>query len=106
MALAQTAGAKAVQTARSLLRNVRKPSGGVVSAALTSTLVDEGSLQAFTDTLMHWVAEKAESDPELSATWLAMHEVRATADSLNLTPLQTATKLFSVLQDGVKAVSA
>lgn len=106
IALAQTAGAKAVQTARALLRNVRKPSGGVVSAALTSTLVDEGSLQAFTDTLMHWVAEKAESDPDLSATWLAMHEVRATADSLNLTPLQTATKLFSVLQDGVKAVSA
>ncbi|MEM9572892.1 MAG: AAA family ATPase [Pseudomonadota bacterium] len=106
IALAQTAGAKAVQTARALLRNVRKPSGGVVSAALTSTLVDEGSLQAFTDTLMHWVAEKAESDPDLSATWLAMHEVRATADNLNLTPLQTATKLFSVLQDGVKAVSA
>ncbi|MEL7540991.1 MAG: DNA polymerase III subunit [Pseudomonadota bacterium] len=104
--LSQTAGAKAVQTARALLRNVRKPSGGVVSAALTSTLVDDGSLQAFTDTLMHWVAEKAESDPELSATWLAMHEVRSTANSLNLTPLQTATKLFSVLQDGVKTVSA
>ncbi|MEO1552917.1 MAG: DNA polymerase III subunit [Pseudomonadota bacterium] len=104
--LSQTASAKAVQTARALLRNVRKPSGGVVSAALTSTLVDDGSLQAFTDTLMHWVAEKADTDPELSATWLAMHEVRATANSLNLTPLQTATKLFSVLQDGVKAVSA
>ncbi|MEL6826091.1 MAG: AAA family ATPase [Pseudomonadota bacterium] len=104
--LSQTAGAKATQTARALLRNVRKPTGGVVSAALTSTLVDEGSLQAFTDTLMQWVADKAESDPELGATWLAMHEVRATASSLNLTPLQTATKLFSVLQDGVKAVSA
>ena len=104
--LTQTAGAKAVQTARALLRNIRKPTGGVVSAALTSTLVDEGALRAFTDTLMHWVAEKAEADPELGATWLAMHEVRATASSLNLTPLQTATKLFSVLQDGVKAVSA
>lgn len=104
--LSQTAGAKAVQTARALLRNIRKPTGGVVSAALTSTLVDEGSLRAFTDTLMHWVADKAESEPELGATWLAMHEVRATSNSLNLTPLQTATKLFSVLQDGVKAVSA
>ena len=104
--LSQTAGAKAVQTARALLRNIRKPTGGIVSAALTSTLVDEGALRAFTDTLMHWVADKAEADPELGATWLAMHEVRATASSLNLTPLQTATKLFSVLQDGVKAVSA
>ncbi|MEL6692197.1 MAG: AAA family ATPase, partial [Pseudomonadota bacterium] len=37
--LSQTAGAKAVQSARGLLRNVRKPSGGVVSAALTSVLV-------------------------------------------------------------------
>lgn len=104
--LSQTAGAKAVQTARTLLRNVRKPSGGVVSAALTSVLVDEGSLKAYTDTLMSWVAEKADADPELSQTWLRMHEVRATAKELNLTPLQTATKLFSILQDGVKAVSA
>ena len=104
--LSQTAGAKAVQTARALLRNVRKPTGGVVSAALTSVLVDEGSLNAFTDTLLSWVAEKADNDPELGQTWLNMHQVRATADELNLTPLQTATKLFSVLQDGVKAVSA
>ena len=63
--LSQTAGAKAVQAARALLRNVRKPSGGVVSAALTSVLVDQGSLNAFTDTLLSWVAEKADSDPEL-----------------------------------------
>lgn len=104
--LSQTAGAKAVQSARALLRNVRKPTGGVVSAALTSVLVDEGSLNAFTDTLLSWVAEKADADPELSHTWLKMHEVRARADDLNLTPLQTATKLFSTLQDGVKAVSA
>ncbi|MCR9269812.1 MAG: AAA family ATPase [Hyphomonadaceae bacterium] len=104
--LSKTAGAKAVQAARALLRNVRKPTGGVVSAALTSTLTDEGSLQAFCDTLMQWVAEKADADPELSHTWLRMHEVRATAVEFNLTPLQTATKLFAVLQDGVKAVSA
>lgn len=104
--LSQTAGAKAVQTAKALLRNVRKPNGGVVSAALTSTLVDEGSLQAFADTLMHWVAAKADTDPALSATWLRMHEIRSTAGAMNLTALQTATKLFSVLQDGVKTVSA
>ena len=104
--LSQTSGAKAVQAARALLRNVRKPASGVVSAALTLTLADEGSLQAFSDTLMSWVAEKADTDPELSHTWLAMHQVRATANELNLTPLQTATKLFSVLQDGVKTVSA
>lgn len=104
--LAQTAGAKAVQAARALLRNVRKPTPGIVSAALSSTLVDEGSLQAFADTLMHWVAEKAEQEAELSQTWLRMHQVRATAGALNLTPLQTATKLFSVLQDGIKTVSA
>ena len=104
--LAQTGGAKAVQTARALLRNVRKPAGGVVSAALTSAVVDEGALRAFTDTLLSWVAEKAESEADLAPTWLAMHEVRATADELNLTPLQTATKLFATLQDGVKAVSA
>ena len=106
MTLSQTAGAKAVQTARALLRNIRKPNGGVVSAALTSTMVDDGSLQAFADTLMKWVAEKAETEADYSETWLRMHQVRATASELNLTPLQTATKLFSILQDGVKTVSA
>lgn len=104
--LTQTGGARAVQTARALLRNIRKPAGGVVSAALISAIVDEGSLRAFTDTLLNFVAEKAETDADLAPTWLAMHEVRATADALNLTPLQTATKLFAILQDGVKTVSA
>lgn len=104
--LSRTGGAKAVQTARAMLRNVRKPSGGVVSAALTAAIVDEGSLRAFTDTLMEWVAAKSASDAELANTWLKMHDVRATAEEFNLTPLQTATKLFATLQDGMKAVSA
>lgn len=104
--LSRTGGAKAVQTARAMLRNVRKPTGGVVSAALTSAIVDDGALRAYTDTLLEWVADKAQSEADLSKTWLALHEVRATADELNLTPLQTATKLFATLQDGVKAVSA
>ncbi|NQY97817.1 MAG: DNA polymerase III subunit delta' [Henriciella sp.] len=104
--LSRTGGAKAVQTARAMLRNVRKPSGGVVSAALTAAIVDEGSLRAFTDTLMEWVADKSASDAELANTWLKMHDVRATAEEFNLTPLQTATKLFATLQDGMKAVSA
>ena len=82
------------------------PTGGVVSAALTSAIVDEGSLRAYTDTLLEWVADKAQSEADLARTWLALHEVRATADEPNLTPLQTATKLFATLQDGVKAVSA
>ena len=90
LALAETGGAKAVQTARALLRNVRKPAGGVVSAALSAAVVDAGSLQAFSDTLLSWVAEKAEQDAELSKTWLALHEVRTNAQTLNLTPLQTA----------------
>lgn len=104
--LARTGGAKAVQTARALLRNVRKPTSGVVAAALTSAIADEGALQAFTDTLLEWVAEKAGSEAELAQTWLKLHDVRATAEEFNLTPLQTATKLFATLQDGVKAVSA
>ncbi len=105
-ALAETGGAKAVQTAQALLRNVRKPNSGVISAALTAAITDDGALNAFTDTLMTWVSEKAEAEPQLSATWLKLHQTRATAQSLNLTPLQTAGKLFAVLQHGVKAVSA
>ncbi|MEO0607189.1 MAG: DNA polymerase III subunit delta' [Pseudomonadota bacterium] len=106
VALAQTGGAKAVQTARALLRNIRKPSAGMVSAALSAAVVDEGSLQAFSDTLLSWVADKADQEVDLAKTWLALHEVRTTAQTLNLTPLQTAAKLFATLQDGLKAVSA
>jgi DNA polymerase III subunit delta' len=104
--LAKSSGAKAVQAARALLRNVRKPSAGIVSAALSATVTDADALQAFADTLMQWVAEKADADPQFGETWLKMHAVRATAEELNLTPLQTASKLFSVLQDGIKTVSA
>ncbi|MEM9376169.1 MAG: hypothetical protein AAGA72_08095 [Pseudomonadota bacterium] len=106
LALAQTAGAKAVQSARALLRNARKPTGSVVASALTSTIVDEGSLQAFSDTLMHWVAEQADAEPDLANVWLHLHQARSEASHLNLTPIQTATKLFAILQDGLKAVSA
>jgi DNA polymerase-3 subunit delta' len=104
--LSQTGGAKAVQAAQALLKSPVKPSAGIVSSALSAAVTDEGALQAFTDTLLNWLAEKAETDPALGKTWLEMHQVRATADALNLTPLQTAGKLFATLQQGLKTLSA
>jgi DNA polymerase-3 subunit delta' len=104
--LSQSGGAKAVQAARALLKTPIKPSPGVASSAISAAVSDPGALSAFADTLMQWTALEADDKPALGKTWLALHEVRSTADALNLTPLQTAGKLFATLQQGLKAVSA
>ncbi len=104
--LSQSGGAKAVQAAQALLKSPVKPSAGIVTSAISAAITDAGALKAFSDTLLSWTAQKAETDPQLGKTWLAMHEVRATADALNLTPLQTAGKLFATLQHGLKTLSA
>jgi len=104
LALKESGGAAAVQAARTMLSSIRKPESGIFAQALKAASVDSGSLAAYTDTLLAWTAARAEDNPALGRTWLTLHEVRATATELNLTPLQTATKLLAVLQDGVKTL--
>lgn len=106
LALKESGGAAAVQAARTMLSSIRKPESGVFAQALKAASVDNGSLAAFTDTILAWTAKRAEDNPALGQTWLALHEVRATAAELNLTPLQTAAKLLATLQDGVKMLPA
>ncbi|MEM8617016.1 MAG: DNA polymerase III subunit delta' [Pseudomonadota bacterium] len=99
-------GAAALQATRTLLKSIRQPKGGVVTAALQAASKDQDALQVYTDALLAWVSDAADEAPQLGDTWMALHRVRADAVAFNQTPLQTATKLFSVLQDGVKALPA
>ncbi len=105
LALRDSGGAGAVQAARALLRSIRKPQPEIAAQALKAAAVDGAALAAFTETLLNWTAQQADEQPALGQTWLALHRVRAGAAELNLTPLQTATKLLTVLQDGLKAVA-
>lgn len=103
--LQATGGSKAVQATRVLVQSIHKPRSEIVSAALNAAAADAGSLAAYTDVLLEWTAEQAEKTPSLGQTWLNLHQVRANAIELNLTHLQTAAKLLSVLQDGLKTLA-
>ena len=105
IALKESGGASAVQAARTLLKSIRKPNMEIVAQALSGAAADAGSLSAFTDTLLSWTSEQAEKHPELGQTWLKLHGIRSEAVELNLTPLQTATKLLTVLQDALKSLA-
>lgn len=103
--LREQGGAGAVQAAQALLRSIRKPQSEIVAQALKAAATDGAALAAFTETLLDWTAQRAGEQPGLGQTWLALHRVRAGAAELNLTPLQTATKLLTVLQDGLRTVA-
>lgn len=102
MTLLETGGGAAVQAARTLLKAIDRPSAGVVAEALQAASRDAGSVAAFTDTLLSWTAEHATQTPALGKTWMDLHHIRATATEMNMTPLQTASKLLAVLQDALK----
>lgn len=104
--LAQSGTSAAAQATKTLLRSIRKPSGAQVSAALQAASKDSASLQVFTNTVMAWTAERAMEQTELGATWLELQKVRAKSDELNLTPLQTATKVLTTLQNDLKALAS
>lgn len=106
IALEASGAGTAAQAARTLLKSIeQKPDPTIVSQALTAAATGSSALAAYTDTLLAWTAERSDAQPEFAKTWLSMHEVRTTAQDLNLTPLQTATKLLTVLQDGLKSIA-
>ncbi|GAB5459616.1 MAG: DNA polymerase III subunit delta' [Henriciella sp.] len=106
IALEAAGAGVAAQAARTLLKSIEtKPDPSIIAQALTAAASDAGVLAAYTDTLLEWAADSAEHRPEIARIWLDMHAVRTTAKELNLTPLQTATKLLTVLQDGLKSIA-
>jgi len=103
--LRDSSGLNAVQATRNLLRSLDKPTAGLVAEALKTAIVDDGSLNAFSDSLMQWVADRAETFPAYGKVWFELHGVRASASDLKLTPLQTATKMMTILQDRHRLLS-
>ncbi|MDJ0921927.1 MAG: hypothetical protein QNI84_12440 [Henriciella sp.] len=104
--LAKSGTSAAAQATKTLLRSIRKPTGSLVSAALQAASKDKASLDVFMSTMMTWTAEQALEQTDLGETWLELHQVRSMSDELNLTPLQTATKALTVLQNDLKALAS
>ena len=105
LSLQDSGGMAALNAAETLLKNISKAPPATVADALTAASKDEGAVAAFSDRLLAWTAERALIDTDLAAVWFRLHHVRSEAAELSLTPLQTVSKLFGVLQDGVKSVA-
>lgn len=104
LTLADSGAASALQAANTLLKSITKPKSGVLSSALQAAITDNASLDAFGDHILNWTAEQASHNPELAKTWLTLHRIRHEAKHLNLTPLQTAAKLITTLQNDVRTL--
>lgn len=102
VALAEAGGGRASSAARAMVKTLPKPDPNLVASAVEEAGRDKASLNAFADTLMDWLSERAIDKPGLGKTWLSLQRIRADAAFLNLTEAQQAAKLFSVLNDGVK----
>lgn len=96
-------GLDAIRSAQALLQSLRQPKSQTAAVALAAAGQSEAALSIFTDMVLGWVALQAETDPRYGKVWLDLHEVRAVSKELALTPIQAATKLYSVLQLGLKS---
>ncbi len=96
-------GLDAIRSAQPLLQTLRQPKPQIVAAAVAAAGQSEAALSVFTDMVLNWVATQAETDSRYGKVWLDLHAVRAVSKELALTPIQAATKLYSVLQDGLKS---
>ncbi|MEL7547858.1 MAG: hypothetical protein AAGJ84_14495 [Pseudomonadota bacterium] len=105
LGLQDTGGLAALNAADALLKQIRRAPPAIVADALNAAAKDEGAIAAFGDHLLSWTADRAKDEPDFAEIWFQLHAVRSEAAELALTPLQTASKLYAVLQDGVKSVA-
>lgn len=105
LGLKDTGGLAALNAADALLKQIKRAQPGVIADALNAAAKDPGALAAFSDRLLAWTALQAQDHPEFAEIWFQLHAVRSESAELALTPLQTASKLYAVLQDGVKSLA-
>lgn len=103
--LAATGGGAAASATRAMVKSLPKPDPNLVASAIESAARDKTSLNAYADTLMDWVAERAVDHSHYGSVWLKLQGVRSEASALNLTEAQQASKLFAILNDGLKAAT-
>lgn len=90
----------AANAARTLLRAMPSANEAQLAQAVATASDGDEAFKAFSDSLLDWLAGKAESDPSWSEVWFESQQIIAGQQSLHLPPAQASAKLIACLQTG------
>ncbi|MEQ9435643.1 DNA polymerase III subunit delta' [Hyphomonas sp.] len=94
-------GLQASNAARALLRSMPKPNDALLTAAVQAANTDSTALQAFSEEVLNWLADRANDNPEAAEAWLRTSRLLGEADALNMEASQTAAKMIAGLYSSV-----
>lgn len=94
-------GLQASNAARALLRSMPKPNDVLLTAAVQAANTDSTALQAFSEEVLNWLADRANDNPEAAEAWLRTSRLLGEADALNMEASQTAAKMIAGLYSSV-----
>tara|TARA_R110000850_G_scaffold38906_1_gene101231 strand:- start:1822 stop:2757 length:936 start_codon:yes stop_codon:yes gene_type:complete len=94
-------GLQASNAARALLRSMPKPNDALLTAAVQAANTDSTALQAFSEEVLNWLADRANDNPEAAEAWLRTSRLLGAADALNMEASQTAAKMIAGLYSSV-----
>lgn len=101
--LASASGMAATNAARNFVRGQPSPSDAATADFIQRLGVDAVALSAGVSELMAWLAQKAESNPDVSGVWLSVSRLAAEATGLNMDRTQTAAKIAATVQAAMKS---
>jgi len=94
-------GLQAANAARALFRSMPKPSDALLTAAVQAANTDAIALEAFSEEVLSWLADKAEENPAAADAWLKTSRLLGEAGVLNMEASQTTAKLIAGLYSSV-----
>jgi len=95
--LSSVSGLQAANAARALLRSIPKPNDALLTAAVQAANMDAIALEAFSEEVLGWLADKAEGNPSAADAWLKTSRLLGEAGALNMEASQTTAKLIAGL---------
>jgi DNA polymerase-3 subunit delta' len=99
--LSTPSGLQASHAARALLRSMPKPNDALLTAAVQSANVDPTALEAFSEEVLNWLADRADENPAAADAWLKTSRLLGEAEALNMEASQTTAKLIAGLYSSV-----
>jgi len=90
-------GLQASNAARALLRSMPKPNDALLTAAVQAANTDSTALQAFSEEVLNWLADRANDRPEAAEAWLRTSRLLGEAEALNMEASQIAAKMIAGL---------
>lgn len=97
MRLSTPSGLQASSAARALLRSMPRPDDGLLAAAVQAANADPTALEAFSEEVLNWLADRAPETPAAADAWLRISRLLGEAEALNMEASQTAAKVISGL---------